>query len=69
MSISVDVWVHCDRCYRTDHADRTADIVRKHLRTVGWTRPVVDGRRVDLCPTCTQLRKEDPGTFSLDMRA
>lgn len=55
MSITQQVTVWCDGCHNWEQASTTAKILRRDLKTKGWSS-TRDGQ--DYCPTCTKERKE-----------
>ena len=50
--------LECDGCGARRYAGCNQSIVelREALRTVGWLCRVIDGRDLDICPTCRAER-------------
>jgi hypothetical protein len=52
MSIVKIITVKCDECGEETNGDWTVSEARESARDDGWRRRRIDGRWLDICPTC-----------------
>jgi hypothetical protein len=60
MAYSFDIWIRCDVCGANEFGDgRNVKQARKHVAEQwDYSRRLVNGKTLDLCPTCAKDIKD-----------